>query len=43
MKCGALDFFLPSVSVVVSENIGEGGETGWQPISATSLQQSFEL
>ena len=36
-------FVLPSVWVGVSETIGEKEETGWQPISAISLQQSFIL
>ena len=37
-------FVLPSVSVGVSETIGEEGEAGsWQPISAISLQQSFQI
>ena len=36
------DFGLPSVSVGVGDTIEEEGEAGWQPISATSLQQSFQ-
>ena len=34
--------FLPSVSVKVGEVVGEEEEAGWQPISTTSLQQSFK-
>ena len=43
MKCGASDFVLPSVSVGVIETVGDKEKAGWQPISAISLQQSFEI
>ena len=36
-------FFLPNVLVEVSKVVGEKEEAGWQPISAISLQQSFQL
>ena len=42
MKCGTSDFVLPSVSVGVSETVGEEEEAGWQPIAVTSLQQLFK-
>ena len=37
------NFVLPSVSVGVSETIGEEVKAGWQQMSAMSLQQSFKL
>ena len=40
MKYGASDFVLPSISVIVGETVGD--VVGWQPISAISLQQSFQ-
>ena len=43
MKCEACDLLLPSVSVEVCETVGDEEEAGWQPISAISLQQSFQI
>ena len=41
MKCGTSDFVLPSVSVGAGETVNVEEETGWQPMSAISLQQSL--
>ena len=38
-----LFFIIPSVNVGVSETVGDEEEAGWQPISAISLQQLFEM
>ena len=43
IKCGASNIVLPRVSVKVDKTIGEEEEAGWQPISALSLQQLFEI
>ena len=39
----ASDFVLPNVSVEICETVGDEEEVGWQPISAISLQQSFQI
>ena len=41
VKCETSDFVLPSVSVGAGETVNVEEETGWQPMSAISLQQSL--
>ena len=43
MKYKASDIVLPNVSVGVGETVKEEEEAGWQPISAISLQQLFQM
>ena len=38
----SFDLVWQSVSVIVNENEGEDEEARWQPILATSLQQSLK-
>ena len=41
MKYGASNFHIPNISVIVGKTVGD--VVGWQPISAISLQQSFQI
>ena len=36
-------FIIPIVIVGVGETVGDEEKVGWQPISAISLQQLFEM